>query len=424
MKKFWILFIAFLGIIFLLPQISHARIDEGFSIQIAGFVDSIPIVLHQKDRLLGNDRCAWGSKDCQACVYNVPDSFANISNNNGDHTAHSYLWLYANHGADELMGERTPSPSYSIDAKYHIQGVNRLAGPHSNQFVFTRNVFSNPGAFFVGILGDLPTHGSHLGTPGLVHFADGLSLDREVTGYFPIDYFIDEERYYQSHFSGSSLTGSYFFTPAECFPHNDYCDWKTVAMHIYDLADPLNPQLAGLIDLDFVIDNAGLVASTKLFNGNHLFVVGTSGAGTLHFFISDKQKISLDTNWHLRDSWDIRSASATDLPFPVWPGGYQNMSMVTECGSQELYLVMTARHSGEDWMDLYKLEENDHSKAVLRHVDEKHMYCGGFCNFKASGNIYVTPNHQMVLYSTTHAPGIGGLLQDNILMEEFQNQNE
>ena len=390
---------------------SYARIDGGETSD-------------DRDQLIGDTICPWGEVDCNPCVNNVVDNFNQISDNHGHHTYNTKLRMEARDDSvdNEIMCLFTDPVYCELDEDWHIQGMARIPNlDENNWFVFTRSVNMDTGAFFAGQLTDMPSAGGHLGA---AEVEDDSA--RQITEYYTMDMF----GVYSgdlNHYGGLQMLGQYMFTGAECHDPGVYTGCNTPpSAFVFDFSDPSNVSILSSIDVYNLtpgnVDKVGTTASVKLYNGNYLVMTGDSDANNQYFFISDSDTLNTSTTWEYRESWnesELLDGGSGDV---TW-GSYQNLNFVTECGTGDIYLVGTNKDAavlGDDWLDLFLVADDVDSNVYIVKRAQKHMYCD-WCNYDASGNVYITPERNMVIYSSDKDDDDGLTGTGDILFEEFQN---
>ncbi|MFH1355889.1 MAG: hypothetical protein ABII18_02040, partial [bacterium] len=354
-----------------LPQQVHATINNNDTSETA-------------NHLIGDTECVWGDPDCNPCVYEVEDNFYHISDNNGNPTGHTQLRIEASDDSGELMCQY--SDPCELTAFYqHIQGIGRIPNvDENNWFVFTRSIRGGPGAFFAGQMTDLPSAGGHLGSA-----TNEDDSARQITEYYLMDALTPGDTAL-NHYGGLQMLGKHMVTGTECYEPGDYdCYGIDPNMaYIYDFSDPSNVSVAVALDIEAMGLGVGkAVAATKLYNGNYLLVVHD---GHLNFILSETDTLDTSTTWYQGDEWSSSSLIDGGAGNSNW-GDYQNINIVNECETGDIYMIGTYRNdNNEDWMTLMRFEENEDSLVVGYKIAQKHMYCE-WCNFSGTGNIYITP---------------------------------
>ena len=365
--------------------------------------------------------CPWGSPDCNRCVANVEDSFNNIRD----------------HG--EILGFQMgghPPPDWGPLSKYHKhwQGVQRLSvAPNAEDagkyMVITRDDIIVDGTGYSGF--QIVYMGSRSGG-GDRYRSNRLQPQWPYARTTPPGsdvviktQLIDDEH---EHPGGIQVLGQFLIVGVG------------EEVHLYDLGNPsepihLGPEEEGTVDGIGPIftrpEKSGSSTSlAKLQNGRYLLVISSSDARPLDFYISDEPNALLGDAAKIKFSnFDrVTSSEIEEIFGDKAGGGYQNINLVTECGSGQLYLLGTHNNGGcignicqpwkEDWADLYKVQEiaNEitleriiYQNAKGEDIPGRHFYCtagfdpdNGLCNFDAAAGLYVDPDGQMILYATEH----------------------
>jgi hypothetical protein len=203
---------------------------------------------------------------------------------------------------------------------------------------------------------------------------------------------------------------------------------------LFDLReDRLNPSPFRTIALDHAIDN---LAVTGRPDGTCLIWTNGNGGNDTRFYRTshpDLRDPALQLI-HLQN-WD----PASGLFGTSWfkgAGAHQSSTFIREPDGT-LYLI-GMRHPGglpflgEDWADLFQVDELTHEIFTLTHIQSRHFYCvydggGGpvdmrICNFAAGGSAYVSPSGELILYSIPHDDE-DGFDPDIVRMGEFRHRD-
>jgi hypothetical protein len=168
--------------------------------------------------------------------------------------------------------------------------------------------------------------------------------------------------------------------------------------------------------------HATAVAVAKEVDGRYLmFVDGKDDRREGWFYRTDQTTIGPGTRWRFIDHWKGG---------PSWNGAYQSTTLVTECGSGNLYLVATGNprfrgtlrprlspamlgdivelflggmvDEGVELLHLFKLEQQDGQIRMQRVYEARFKPDSeAFCSFRAGATAYVTPDGRLALYCTT-----------------------
>jgi hypothetical protein len=256
------------------------------------------------------------------------------------------------------------------------------------------------------------------------------------------------------HPGGLQAMGRYLFVPIENVGSSSGNPFFKAGVSIYDLCygddawacDPTaNPTEVAYYDK---LQGASWVAASRLADARWLMIVGNNGARRMDFHVSQGTSLEVASPFgqpdapqqtlecHYVGSYKVcNNAGLYDFPpsssfDSTW--GYQNVQLITECGTGQLYLVAshytgTTFLGGEDWVDLWKLglSQDGTSYAVtLEKVANQHLYCGTpggkQCELDAAGGPYIDPRGRMLFYAAEHDnDGPGG----SVKMMEFRPTN-
>lgn len=197
---------------------------------------------------------------------------------------------------------------------------------------------------------------------------------------------------------------------------------------------------------------AGSVGIVKLENSKFLLVRALQDAKQLEFYIlqpdlEENPATYLDGSpW---DTWDYRELKSdlheadgtldlnwADLYNVLGKAGYENVNIVTECGSGRLYLIAShgrrpSGFGGEDCVDAYRLEvpverpkPDSPDGVIITKVAKRQLHPVGNAgarqgDLQAAAGIYVSPDNKLYFYATEHGvSGPGG----SVTMIEFAPQ--
>jgi len=374
---------------------------------------------------LQGEICGWGEQDCNRCVNNVVTSFQNLGNQ-------SSQLIY------ELDGHPPPQyeeswwdiiwpPIETPDFAGHWQGVQRLMSGDGRYMIVTRDEIIHPtqgfaySGFAVVRMGSRGTGGdawtSNLSDPN--NYLDTIIQ----TAYLD---------YNHTHPGGVQALGNYLAVGTGS------------ALRFYDVSDPSNiAEFPSAIS--YLPDRSPYSGSStgmaKLQDGRYLLVVSSSNACPLDIYISDQSESLLGGNpsasFSKFDRWYwAYSDTANSYSCGVWSPDlhwdpYQNINVVTECGTGDLYLIATGNRDstatcwwqdlgfdfpcgtdGEDWADLYRLDHSGNFDVQLTFIDEEFFNIDNGGNFDAAAGVYVNPAGQLYLYTTEHnRTGPGGTIE-------------
>jgi hypothetical protein len=333
----------------------------------------------QLEPVRGETRCDEGANDCNRCVTDVPSAFARIA------STPSAKLRYRAHGGEELPPFEERLAGFGSQ-RAHVQGIARSG----DWLVLSR---SSPG---------------QVGDAGL--FLLPLAAP-ETRFYYPIAG-VD-------HPGGLCTLGHYAFVAVDCDDERR-CGRDTF-VDIFDLSHPgargarVQRFRLGEQAEPGRVHTITSVAVTRLRTGALLMFV--QGKDSLHegwFYESDGGRLHAQTRWTYRGHW--ASALGKD-------NEYQNTSLITECGSGDVYMVgmgnpelsvlevvladALGRAPGVDTMSLLKLGATQQGALQMQWQSSRRFDPGrgGFCTFRAAANVHVTREHTLELYcSTRKAP--------------------
>lgn len=330
----------------------------------------------------GKTDCAYGARDCNRCVNDVVEQFRDLTQRDA-HVRRVRKWKIETF--DLPYPPRNLSPSAPI-------GPNSFAG-HFQSFI------------------RLPTDGI-AGAPNL--FASysnaaifGSRAEAEPSGRIGNGNLRYHYGAAYDHPGGMQGLGQYVLVATE----KDGADGTR--LEILDSAAPNTPPrvypLPGM-------DRAANVSAAKLQSGGYLLLLSRSSYHTdyrLFFTASLEDPLLEDVLPSITTTWDTGFASG-------WSGdeknGFENLSMVTECGTGKLYVIgstapevlnpdgLTALYPwGKSIWSLYELVSGtspvDGKHHALRHItnNTREMYSRE-CDPRASGTAFAGPNGELALY--------------------------
>lgn len=167
----------------------------------------------------------------------------------------------------------------------------------------------------------------------------------------------------------------------------------------------------------------------KLQNGRYLLMVSSSDACPVHFYVSDEPEALVGTTPTIQFSnfgYYAKSVTAGTGGKEIWDCGetrdqenqewdtYQNMSLVTDCQSGDLYVVATANRdstagcpfedypcipNGIDYADLYSVDVVGDAYTLTRIASTPF---NATHKFDAAAGLYVDPAGRMYIYATEY----------------------
>ena len=302
----------------------------------------------------------------------------------------------------------------------HWQGSARLYGQNSDHMVLTRSdddffddsgfaivqfdSFSNNGAQWSSNLTPLNSQ-----YPQSVNPPSGDRMIRWINAVSPLSF----NTY--GHPGGVATFGDAMVTVLHSPKNVGEPSIKT-ELHIWDFQDPSNPKLIQAIDTTPQDDEELQWASvTRLHtddehDGKYVIVVASKDYDKMIFYISSSTDIfNADNPWTHFYTW-LASNPDTISQLPNTGNlefeKYQNVSILSDCLSGELYIVASDKNkwSGKDWLDMWKIDATSNNQIEVIKQGERHMHCSAFgakwCDYDAGGNAYVDKNGNLLVYST------------------------
>lgn len=286
----------------------------------------------------------------------------------------------------------------------HIQGVARLPGVLDNRWLAVTRAHN------------LEYAGVHLVHMGDLHGADGTRMLRPGVSYAdPPPAARGTEAFYSqyltTHPGGVQSFGQYLAIAVEATneqrPRIDVYDFSGGMTTSANLG---NYYLGNLGESPAVTGTITGIAVTRLSQainaGRYLFfVLGKDTAKNGWFYVSDTSTLTRSTKLQFLDYVDNNDVT------PV--GGfreYQNVNLLTECGSGDVYLLGTGNPSykgplgsGDNYADLFRLSISG-SSVRLERTARRSFQEGGAdaCTFRAGATSYVDKDGRLLLYCHTH----------------------
>lgn len=350
--------------------------------------------------IVGDTSCPYGSRDCNRCANDVVNSVARLS-------------TYGEPLGFHIGAHPEPSFNYKkLDPHGHWQGVQRIPTTSGDYLVVSQDDMKSTSGDWSGL--------------GIVRMAsrdgDGhrwrsnrleKNLDFNDTAP-PNEDTIVETVWITNEFDhpgGFQIMGDYLPVGTDR------------QVRLYDLANPESP-----VNLGLILDRPGYTSSTtslaKLADGHFLLVVSNSNAEQLDFYFSSQPNSV--SGFTLYDAFSKDEVIGGD-----WHA-YQNMNLVSECGTGDMYLIGTynggwfGAPEGQDRAVVYSVQTSISGDILLEEQLSKHFKCeyrgSTDCNFDAAAGIYIDPSGQIILYGTEHdndGPS-GNDSKGTIKMKEFR----
>lgn len=332
--------------------------------------------LSQNNKMKGDVRCKRGEPDCNVCASNVQSQF--------------------NKAASRKISWSTKPWRFNWPKQYAPYGLRPL------------DIFDGAPAYALGIP-DTHIQGFVRTNSSRFPYA-GTHSHKKRGGVFVIKQDRNGKKYLSSlhqsrnrHPSGAHIIGKYLL-----YGEGNFLVFKNIN----------SPNQQQNIRLSIPRANfGGGLGITRLFNGTHLVI--TSGPGgqdkrprVNRFYILKFLKSKPTSLRYIGES-------SSKMP-SQWPKGFafsENLSIVTECGTGDVYTIHTSGDqkgvsaiSGNGYWRLSKLQRQN-SKLSLRpisaFINRQNMPS---CNVKASGSVHVNSKHNLEFYCHGYAKDPDGSL--------------
>jgi hypothetical protein len=321
------------------------------------------------------------------CVDNVETAFAALPGRP------SGTMRYRSRGGSALPPDNAKlEPFGSFD--HHIQGITRFPVGFDNDrrwLAVSRAHLNNRAGFFLVHLGDADgADGSQLLLPGKSYPSNPVA-GRETKFYYPLTG--------TGHPGGMQAFGQFLALASESETAPSFIDF-------YDFRGGpgagrrLQRVLLGSTPSFPVARVIGGVAVARLKDGRFLmFVLGQDKKMEGWFYVSNNSNLTSTTQW-----LPVSHVKGTD-----WTE-YQNVSLVTECNSNRLYVVATGNpgyasdvFTGADRGDLFRLSATAAGGvAMTKVVSRTFASDDGFCTFRAAATVHADKNGKLILYCHAH----------------------
>jgi hypothetical protein len=286
----------------------------------------------------------------------------------------------------------------------HIQGVARLPGVGDNRWLAVTRAHNLE---YAGVhlvhMGDLDgADGTRLLIPGK-SYKDPPPDSRRTEAFY--------SQYLTTHPGGVQSFGKYLAIAVEA------TNEERPRIDLYDFSGGMttsanvgNYYLGNLGESPTVTKSITGVAVTRLsqaINGGRylFFVLGKDTAKNGWFYVSDTGTLTRNSKLQFLDYVDNTDTT---------PSGaireYQNVNLITECGSGDIYLLGTGNPgyagsagSGDNFADLFRLSMSGNSVRLERTARRSFQEGGAdSCTFRAGATSYVDKDGRLLLYCHTH----------------------
>ena len=354
-----------------------------FALALIALLAAPAFALEPAPTLLGKTSCPWGSFDCNNTVANIVSSFNSLRD-------HGDVMGFRMNGFYDDLG--------FCSGCSHWQGIQRIPVSGGKYLAVSRSGLM---MFNVVEMGSRGTDGKRFRSNRFnpsYHYHDTAPPTTDKIVYQKIN----DSGFH--HAGGMQASGRVLAIPLED---------STSKVVFFDMTNPTSP--VRLYDVPHPESSqAGTVSLAKLSDGRFLLIIGRANANILDFYVSSGTNLA-STTFARFDTW-----YESELYSTIWDwefGNYQNLSLVTQSNG-DLYMIgtheNTAIAAGQDWADLYRVQNGSGDQVKITKVAKKHLYCSypspgasgseeNHCNLDASGGVYVDPDGMLILYGTEHA---------------------
>ncbi len=365
-----------------------APLDDGGDENVAELARAAMV---EPFEMKGDDTSPFGGELASRCAVDVRGGFEQLP------AAPTGKIRYRSMGGSRLPPNNARLDDFG-DWDSHIQGFSRLALPWSDNrwaAVTRANPGSTGGAglFIIGLGGVRGADGTRWVNPG-DNFTGNPPSNRRTYLYYPIAG--------TDHPGGIQASGGFIVIASEGLsgqpPFVDiyqrtpddvtFSPLQRFTL-LGDLGEPVAPTRA--------ITAAAL---TRLADGRFLlFVLGKDEDQQGWFYVSDQPELTAATSWGF-------------LGHVAVPWLYQNVTLVTECGTRDIYLVGTGNADfagpagdGTDYMDLMQVTWDAGAGLVdlpllsIRAIDNG---SGAYCTFRAAATAFVDRDGVLSLHCHAH----------------------
>jgi hypothetical protein len=343
----------------------------------------------------------YGSKDQNRCLMNVTQAFNSLPRSPTRNR-------YQSRGGKTLPPYNKKLATFeacavdwhgNITIDRHIQGVARLAGVGDNRWLAVTRAHN------------LEYAGVHLARMGDLGGADGTRLLVPGTSYADpppstrgTEYFYSQ--FLTTHPGGVQAFGHYLAVAVEAtnqqVPRLDVFDFSggpgAGKQYVYYLGN-----LGETPGVTKAITGVGV---TRLTDGRYLFfVLGKDENKDGWFYVSNGTQLTKDTKLEFVDY-----VNGTDTTPQGSIRMYQNVNLITECGSRDIYLLATGNEgyagsvaSGTNYADLFRVSMVGAS-VKLERTASRNFEEGGSdaCTFRAGATSFVDRDGRLLLYCHAH----------------------
>ena len=400
-------------------KISVRNFSISFALTVIVFLLRVGFADAQNLVDTGDTSCEWGSRDCNKCAVNVEEQFRSLT---FKPTGRFKYWSGAGlvlKGLDEPMLPLYAKAPNGITAnKGHIQGFSRIPGVGDNTW-FVASLDSSDrdrqpsGLVFSqmsSVLRDenlvlrLSVQGgdilSDVDDPDR-YWRGRPAIDQSAKVYFPI---YSPKGHNTKHPGGFQMIGRIAVVPSYGRTKFGGLVREKAFVSFVEIRESndglVHAHLTSETHLPKSNSNpitnhptrAYALAITKLSNGRYLMMVNRSNGGHQQYLVSSNTSINKKTRW-IENRVD-------DTAHPK----YQNLSFVTDCESQQIYLIAVMydknnKMSGDNRADIYRLNLKGSGYDTGPRIAEVDLSeADDTCESKGGSSIYVTPEGRLVIY--------------------------
>lgn len=365
------------------PVLQRARTSGSSNVAVAQFATPL--------EMKGHATTSFGYSMANRCAVNVRSGFDQIP------AAPTGKIRYRSMGGKVLPPSNAKLAEFD-DWESHVQSMARISLPWSdNQWAaVTRanpGVSGGAGLFLIGLGGVRGADGTRWVNAG-DNFTGEPPADRRTFLYYPIAG--------TDHPGGLQAMGDYIVVASEgatgqppfvdifqrTFADTSYSPMQRLVLN-GTLGEPVAPTRA-----------ITAAAMARLKDGRFLlFVLGKDDHQEGWFYVSDQTLPSATMTWSFLD-------------YVAVPWLYQNVTLVTECTTGDIYMVATNNDdfqgpldAGVEYADLLQVTWNAASSQVdlpLIAVRSFSPGSGAYCTFRAASNAFVDKQGKLNLYCHSH----------------------
>lgn len=296
-------------------------------------------------------------------------------------------------------GVRLPPSNAKLEPfgsfSFHVQGITRFPAGFDNDrrwLAVSRAHEQNRAGFFLVNLNDADgADGGKLLLPGKQYPSDPIA-GRETRFYYPVQG--------TAHPGGMQAFGQFLAVASEA----------PLAPSFVDIYDFRGGPGAGRLLQRVMLSSSGQfpvarviggVAMATLKDGRFLmFVLGQDTVKEGWFYVSNNSNLSATTQW-LPLAHVVGDSTWTE---------YQNVTLMTECNSQKLYVLATGNATyasdilpGTNQADLFRVTANSAGGVTMTRASRRTFTADdGFCTFRAAATGHADKDGKLVMLCHAH----------------------